>query len=311
MTCLSTPRRPLGLVSILAVLVVLVAVVAGCGADEQAAEGTNDSRAQELGGLPEDTDAGGEAAPREVGGEPFRTCEACHPDYMEQPGTAGDLVFSHPVHIDQDIECVTCHEPPLGHFETPAPMMMACLSCHEGETAPNQCANCHRKLDEIAPGIDEPAVHLNPDPATRKTCEKCHDVQVWCEQCHGLIMPHPATWKKEHGEVALTQSDTCVKCHQSKDPTFCIDCHGVEMPHPAFWYSSHGDVAEANPDSCEGCHPPVLDLCNRCHHAGYEPTPQWPDGPEHAAAVAAKGVEACLVCHEQSFCDECHAGAGR
>lgn len=309
-----TSRWLLAVVGVVVVVVVVAAVFLtaepGIGADGDDEQTTAQSQAQDLGSLPDDAATGGEAAPQEVGGEPSRTCEACHPDYMEQPGTEGDLIFSHATHLDQEIECVTCHEPPLGHFETPAPMMMACLSCHEGETAPNECENCHRKLEEIAPGVDEPAVHLDPDPKTRKTCAKCHDVDVWCEQCHGVIMPHPASWKKQHGELALTQSDVCVKCHQSKDPTFCIDCHGVEMPHPAFWWDSHGDVAEANPDSCQLCHPPVLDLCNRCHHAGYQPTPQWAQG-QHATAVAESGEGACLVCHERSFCDQCHAGVGQ
>jgi hypothetical protein len=313
-------RLVLGLGS-LAFVVLLVAMVLwiavpGLTADstETDAAGSGNGAAPEsaagvLGGVSEESALGGEAAPRELGGEPFRTCEVCHPDYLEQPGTDGDLVFSHPTHLDQDIDCVTCHEPPLGHFETPAPMMMACLSCHQGETAPNECMNCHRKLDEIAPGVLEPAVHLSPDPKTRETCDKCHDVDTWCEQCHGLIMPHPLGWRRDHGEMALRQSDVCVKCHQSKDKTFCVRCHGLGMPHPSYWFDSHGDIAENSPTTCAYCHTDAPRYCDRCHHAGFNPTVRWAED-QHANVVSERGSNSCLVCHEQAFCDECHDRLG-
>jgi hypothetical protein len=187
--------------------------------------------------------------------------------------------------------------------------MVTCLSCHQGETAPNDCKNCHRKLDEIAPGLDEPVVHLKPDVASRRTCEKCHDVSTWCEQCHGVVMPHPAAWRQIHGGYAESQPQDCEKCHQSRDKSFCVRCHGVEMPHPAYWYSNHGDIAAANPDGCTLCHTEGESFCNDCHRAGFSPTDNWAEG-EHGQAVEAKGTPACFTCHEQGFCEQCHP-AGR
>lgn len=260
----------------------------------------------ELRSLPADPEGGVQAAPAQSGGEPFRTCETCHPNYLEMPPVTGDLIFSHPVHLEKDVKCATCHEPPLGHFGAPAPLMMVCLSCHQGETAPNQCGNCHRKLDEIAPGLDEPVVHLEPDVKSRKTCEKCHDVETWCEQCHGVEMPHPAAFMAQHGGVAANNAVTCEKCHQSRDKTFCIRCHGVEMPHPAFWYSGHGDIARDNAESCARCHPAEETFCNQCHHAGFQPTEEW-DREQHGEAVESRGVDDCFVCHEQTFCERCHS----
>ncbi len=260
----------------------------------------------ELRGLPEPTaGATASAAPEELGGEPFRTCVECHPDYLEQPSATGDLIFSHRTHLENQVLCATCHQPPLGHFDTPAPMMMTCLSCHQGETAPNDCQNCHRKIDEIAPGLSEPVVHLEPDAKTRTTCEKCHDVQVWCEQCHGVEMPHPAGWQRAHGRPALSESRVCEKCHQSRDKTFCIRCHGVEMPHPAYWYSGHGDIARQSESSCIRCHPQSPQFCNQCHHAGFAPTAQWLPS-QHGTVVSDQGTSTCFVCHEPMFCERCH-----
>ncbi|MHB9150099.1 MAG: cytochrome c3 family protein [Thermoleophilia bacterium] len=254
------------------------------------------------------TDAGDTSgAPKQIEGEPFRTCESCHPDFLSKPDqtAANDLIFSHQTHLDNDVQCVTCHTPPLGHFDSPAPMMMACLQCHQGDTAPHECSKCHRKIDEIAPGLSDPVVHLDPDIFTRQSCEKCHDVDTWCEQCHGVEMPHPAGWQTAHTTVAVTGGDTCVKCHQSRDKTFCVRCHGVEMPHPPYWYSSHGDVARSNGDTCARCHPAAPQFCNQCHHAGFSPTQQWAAG-QHGTVVGQRGTAACFVCHDQTFCERCH-----
>jgi hypothetical protein len=265
-------------------------------------------------GLTGVTDQGGSdvsGAPEQLEGEPFRTCEVCHADFLEMPPQTPthDLIFDHEVHLGQEIECVTCHRPPLGHFDTPAPMMMACLGCHEGETAPSDCSNCHRLIEEIAPGLDEPVVHLLPDINNRRTCEKCHDVETWCEQCHGVEMPHPGDWVMTHPTLATTHAETCEKCHQSRDVTFCVRCHGVEMPHPSYWYSSHGDIAQDNEQVCVRCHPSSPQFCNQCHHAGFSPTPEWADS-QHGDAVSEKGSSMCLVCHEQAFCEECHTAGG-
>lgn len=250
---------------------------------------------------------GGQSQTEQTSGEPFKTCEVCHKDFLQKPDPTGDLVFSHAKHISQDIKCVTCHGSPLGHYSAPKPMMTTCLSCHNDLTAPNKCSTCHRKLDQIAPGLGVTTVHLNPDAKTRTTCAKCHDVKVWCEKCHGVEMPHPVTWKATHGQVALEQSDVCVKCHQSKDVTFCVRCHGVEMPHPAYWYSNHGDIARTNKSTCVQCHPTGDAFCNGCHHAGFSPTPQWA-ASQHGQVVTQKGAVACFACHTESFCAECHPG---
>src|SRR5660397_169461 len=234
---------------------------------------TSTADLQSLEGIPAGYVGGGEAAPQESGGEPFRLCETCHPDFLEKPDVTQDLVFSHPVHLGKEIGCVTCHEPPLGHFGDPAPMMMRCLeSCHQGETAPKDCDNCHRHIEKIAPGLEEVVVHLNPNAVTRESCKKCHDVEIWCERCHGLEMPHPSDWRNAHGRHVRSEgSDMCAKCHQSRDEGFCMRCHGVRMPHPAYWYSGHGEAARSDETVCGRCHVRAPQYCLSLIHIS-EPT---------------------------------------
>jgi hypothetical protein len=303
--------RPLRLgilvIFVFAALFTSAALVAGVfwPADDAVAEETTDPNA-DLKSVSEGVDPEVSAAPVQTSGEPFRLCPTCHDDWMDDlPKGDNKLIFSHNVHIVQEVRCATCHERTLGHFSAPAPLMMTCLSCHEGDTAPNACKNCHSNLEEIAPGVDEPAVHLGTDVHQRETCAKCHDVDEWCEQCHGVAMPHPITWLGQHSKAAGRTGQDCAKCHQSQDQTFCIRCHGVDMPHPAYWYSNHGDVAENNPDSCDRCHPPAQDFCDACHHAGFDRTLEWSE-EGHGAAVGGHGTSRCFVCHEQSYCEDCH-----
>jgi hypothetical protein len=302
---LSRPVVASLVVLVVIAFVALVTGLLGLSSDEAVAEETTTSAESALKSLPDEPAPGVSAAPAEAGGEPFRLCETCHPDYEQMPPQTEDLIFDHWTHTGQEIKCVTCHEPPLGHFSAPAPMMMTCLSCHQGETAPNACKNCHRKIEEIAPGLDEPSAHVEVDAHARETCEKCHDVEQWCEQCHGVVMPHPVNWEATHGKAAGRTGEDCSKCHQAQDQTFCIRCHGVDMPHPAYWYSNHGDIVRSNPESCDNCHPSAPDFCDSCHHAGYDRTLEWSE-EGHGAAVDANGTGRCFVCHEQSFCEDCH-----
>ena len=195
-----------------AIVVALMALIVGSFLSRSALEAQTTTTAaassiSQLEAVPPKATTGPSAAPAESGGEPFKTCQICHPDFMQKPGTAGDLVFSHKTHLDQSVSCATCHPSPLGHFGRPTPMMTTCLSCHQGETAPNDCKNCHRKLDQIAPGLGKQVVHLDPDAKTRHTCAKCHDVNVWCEKCHGVAMPHPPAWPQIHGGYATADPD--------------------------------------------------------------------------------------------------------
>jgi len=268
-----TRRRPAILIGIgVLVLVIVVALAFALvsvlnGEDGEVASDTTASSAEGSSNELAVGTPGGESvegAPTQISGEPFRTCEACHPDYLSKPDPSGDLVFSHKTHIDNGVQCSTCHVPPLGHFDTPAPMMMTCLSCHEGETAPNDCKNCHRKIEEIAPGLGEPAVHLEPDAKTRKSCAKCHDVKVWCEKCHGVEMPHPAYWYSSHGDIARANQEACFRCH-TQGAEFCNQCHHAGFsPTPRWAGSQHGQVVGAKGDgTCLACH--EQDFCTTCH----------------------------------------------
>ncbi|MDO9556575.1 MAG: hypothetical protein Q7J82_03205, partial [Coriobacteriia bacterium] len=104
-------------------------------------------------------------------------------------------------------------------------------------------------------------------------CATCHMVDMFCMDCHGMEMPHPAEFKtKTHPALAATKADKCDLCHQTTATNFLF--------------------------------------CNDCHHGSkvgwdYDPTVEWQT--QHAKTVVDKGVSICLgACHEQAFCVDCH-----
>ena len=194
-------------------------------------------------------------------------CESCHPDYLAGPPSSPGLVFDHQTHLARGAACVDCHAGAVGHGGSPAPTMAGCFACHEDRRAPEDCEYCHSNIDQIAPGYTEPMVNVSVDPEQKASCAKCHDVETFCVDCHGLEMPHPADWLTEHGQLGLNQSDICIKCHQSQDSQFCVDCHGLEMPHPQYWYAEHASVAAEDPGACNVCHEDAPAFCDSCHQA--------------------------------------------
>lgn len=94
----------------------------------------------------------------------------------------------------------------------------------------------------------------------------CH-VQKFCDDCHGLEMPHPSGWAE--GE----------------------DGHSV--------------YAEQDRTVCEQCHTERPDLCGMCHHEAYEPEQgSWVQ--QHFIEVETQGSDYCFECHLPAYCVRCH-----
>jgi hypothetical protein len=85
------------------------------------------------------------------------------------------------------------------------------------------------------------------------------------------------------------------------------------MPHPVDWAKGttplHAQAATTNSQVCVQCHGPAPNLCNMCHHKGYDPT-KGPWASNHAATVSERGASFCLGCHDELFCNGCHGKPG-
>ncbi len=197
-----------------------------------------------------------------------------------------------------------------------------CLACHSLNGIPTEfddirmpheahidlrdltCADCHNQVahpDEDSVGTE----------ISMSVCSMCHEETGdagACDYCHVTPPPkdvHPKDYLETHGEQALADPESCLRCHHSEEQ-FCDPCHARPTPDhfSGTWRYTHGPTAEKDPLGCTGCHSEE-EFCAQCHRV------QHPDdwGQAHGA-VAAKSAGACLVCHPQSMCDRCHRDEG-
>lgn len=100
-------------------------------------------------------------------------------------------------------------------------------------------------------------------------CGTCHS-SAFCEDCHGLPMPHPANFTEGHGDLGRSV------------PAICANCH------------AQGELVASG----------GLEFCNSCHHAAADPSQPWI--PQHFGVVRETGAEPCFECHNPTYCAQCH-----
>lgn len=209
---------------------------------------------------------------------PDSNCLHCHDPARVGTSRFG-VVMDHKKHAERNKSCVSCHRwtghtPVTGNIDTL--LMKQCFKCHgQAKTAkaPGTCSLCHIK------GVDlHPVSHKSGDwlkrhgkvaTADRQQCVMCHEAS-FCQNCHGVEMPHPTGWAKGK--------------------------------------SNHAVVARKDRSVCEKCHVGKTALCTMCHHRGFEPT-KGPWLTQHFRMVEETGSAFCMQCHQATFCVDCHMRA--
>ncbi|MDZ4168916.1 MAG: hypothetical protein U1E26_04570 [Coriobacteriia bacterium] len=208
-----------------------------------------------------------------------RSCVSCHPEVLEQTMEAKGIRVRHTDIIGAGLTCLMCHQH-VGHAVsqptsvTPVvdsdaierPTMARCMNCHDGDTARAECSVCHvgRKPSDSA-GVDVP----RGDTPAPVTCIGCHKkaTDKACVECHGLVLPHPPSFRVGHAGKSLRDPALCAKCHESAvaDTANACACHDVPNVHGTYsaWFPVHSTAARTNgPGGCR-CH--ESSFCGRCH----------------------------------------------
>lgn len=207
---------------------------------------------------------------------PDAACLRCHDDVASGVVTAGGIRMSHAEVAEAGITCVECHNG-TAHTERGAAIrgrydMGTCLECHRTNAGNvDACSVCHtddrdgarsRALTpwRVTHGSNWQKTHGMGD---LRTCSACHQGS-YCGRCHRTQVPHPSSFKTQHGagilEDASLESD-CLTCHQR---SACDGCHGLDMPHPAGFLETHSKaVKQATDEVCYRCHDKAS--CKQCH----------------------------------------------
>jgi len=252
--------------------------------------------------------------------------------------SAGNVEFSHGVHMVYADNCEVCHPEPWAMGKSPhgtiqmAPMYQgeSCGACHDGEAAfdATDCGRCHEfdAASNTLPTFTWGQIGFVP-------VEFSHSMHLLagstCNQCH----PEPWAWTISPGGTyrmtPMYGDDSCGACHdgrQAFDATACDRCHdrangrklpvengvpvhdGHEVPADFSWPGadvgkvtfSHANHVIAGTD------------CDRCHWDVFD-NKRTADGTHLMKTMYAGG--SCGACHDGrvSFpatdCAACHEGA--
>jgi hypothetical protein len=260
------------------------------------------------------------ANPEKVSDPPAR-CDFCHEGFRAGQPVARIRIprpfvrFPHEKHVTEErIPCERCHGDVRRQdlaTRTNLPTMPVCLECHNGSKAPSGCRTCHL---------------AEPDGRLRTRFET------------GVLVPprwmrgaeHTPDWTLRHAEVAGADSAFCGSCHAERE---CLECHEASdrvrnrRVHPNDWLTTHPVSARRDDPRCASCHREQT-FCITCHRragvvasgptAGppggrfHPPREVWVEvngGPSslHHSYQARRNLQACVSCHAENDCLECHA----
>lgn len=217
----------------------------------------------------------------------------------------GDIIFSHRSHVGvRSLGCFFCHdmvEKSTASTDKNLPAMERCFVCHNGQTAPAECAVCHKSADnpQALANPQREIIFAHADHLARG---------LVCEKCHAGV---------EAAEVMTTKHFpdmfTCMECHDGKKATSeCSTCHTeaqrvMRIYHGEGWAHRHKFQGTLEPDRCRLCH--VTDTtCEDCHLGDNLRRQSHPLNYAYEHPLDARGKERdCASCHdEESFCSPCH-----
>jgi hypothetical protein len=217
------------------------------------------------------------AAAARPGGIASSRCLRCHEDVAERVVKKGRLLVSHREMIDAGMSCLLCHSTTAHGEGAVRPVvsgtrievqlksrMSRCLVCHDGQQAPSECKTCHAEgpLDKAAASSADPRTPLAPK------CRGCHKPSTdrKCIDCHGLELPHPAEFFRQHAGMSHNNPVLCAKCHEMANSQESCGCHNDTNVHGTYsqWFPQHGPAATATNGGagCQ-CHEPSF--CGQCH----------------------------------------------
>lgn len=176
------------------------------------------------------------------------------------------------------VRCVECHQPVRAWYASPLKVL------DRGRLLARDIA-AHVEGDYPAQ-IQSSASSATPVPD--EVCLQCHDPNRKATSGYRILIDHV-----EHAE----RNGSCVSCHvRTAHP---IDERSNALSLMSQCFTCHGQPSQ----------PKASAECGVCHPSGYELTPQ-----SHEAAawkrlhgeVALSDPRQCEMCHEKSFCTDCH-----
>lgn len=209
-------------------------------------------------------------------------CGLCHTQTASPAGYAPRVAvaqnFPHATHVNQGMDCATCHGATVG-AEPVLPDKASCRDCHVTASQQTDCRTCHAAEENLVPASHGPQfleLHALQASWDQGRCALCH-TQTDCQECHNgdNVRPrsHPLNYFFDHALDARTKEISCNSCHR---PEYCSDCHAAQRVLPSNHSQStwllpdggrHAEEGRFDLESCAACHTSgsSAPTCARCH----------------------------------------------
>ena len=164
-------------------------------------------------------------------------CLQCH-DVNRKATSGFRIIIDHAEHAKRNGSCVSCHvrtAHPVDTRGTAISLMSQCFTCHGTAEKPKASASAGSATPpttSCSPNRTRPprgsSGHGKAAKADPKQCGMCH-AKAFCDDCHGVQMPHPKGWATgATGHAATAQLnraplralpwrrlDMCTMCHHT------------------------------------------------------------------------------------------------
>lgn len=197
-------------------------------------------------------------------------CGSCH--------EMGARVDSWARSAHNTVRCVECHQPVREWYASPLRVL------DRGQLLARDIS-AHLKGGYQDP-VDSSRFSTTPVPD--EICLQCHDPKRKATSGYRILIDHV-----EHAE----RNGSCISCHvRTAHP---IEERSTALSLMSQCYTCHGQPSQ----------PEASGECGVCHPSGFELTPQshepaaWKRGH---GEVALTDPRQCEMCHEKSFCTDCH-----
>ena len=133
---------------------------------------------------------------------------------------AQPLPFRHRQHLEQGLECRSCHTNPDPGEKMLFPSTTRCMACHEWVAADKPAIKELNRFHQNKETVPWVRIYQNPDWVWFS--HRAHlEAGAKCDRCHGAVAKRDALWK----EVPIAM-ENCMKCHRENNAsTACNYCH--------------------------------------------------------------------------------------
>ncbi len=133
------------------------------------------------------------------------------------------ISYNHKLHIEQGLECISCHRYVMEQTFASIPGVDVCLECHEEPLTESREEEKIRQFAESGTDIPWMQVYEVPDHVFFSHRRHVSVAEIACEECHGEIEGREKPFTRPLIDLSM---EFCIDCHKGSGATEdCVACH--------------------------------------------------------------------------------------